>query len=64
MKTITLSLYHPWGTTAYCVECWYRSTLLRSFEGHEHKALLELAKAWAIINGYTHAMHRNVRSKL
>lgn len=64
-KTVTLSAYHPWGTAkSYCVECWYRFNLLRTFEGDDFNELMNMAKAWAIINGYTHLNHRNVRSKL
>lgn len=64
MKTVTLSAYHPWGSNAYYIECWYRDKMLRSFEGHEYQALLELAKAWSIINGFTHWRNSGTKGKL
>jgi hypothetical protein len=64
MKTIKLRSYHPWGTNAYAVDMFYRRDLIKTFEGHDYDALLATAKAWALIQGFTHYAHSGERGTL
>lgn len=64
MKTVTLSSYHPWGSSAYCIDLFYRNNVIKSFEGHDYDTLKQMANAWALINGFTHARNGGARWKL
>jgi hypothetical protein len=64
MKTVTAVFYHPWGSSAYCIDLWYYEKKLRTFEGHDLDELRALAKAWAIIKGFTHMKQDKARWKL
>jgi hypothetical protein len=64
MKTVTLSAYHPWGSSAYCLDLYYRHDVIKAFEGHHYDTLYKMAKAWALINGFTHYRQGGVKGKL
>jgi hypothetical protein len=64
MKTITISAYHPWGASHYRIELIYRHDVIKTFESHDYDTLVATAKAWAIINGYTHWANSGTRGKL
>ena len=61
MKTATIDVYQVWGTGYCCADVLYRGKILKridaskldSAQGHVN-GLLELAKAWAFNNGFTH----------
>jgi hypothetical protein len=64
MKTVTLSTYHPWGSSGYAFDLFYRNKLIKTFEGHEYDTLYKMAKAWALVQGFTHYRHSGTMGAL
>lgn len=63
-KTITILVNVPHGTTScVVVELWYRNKLRHSVSGPKGcvKWLVDIAKDWACINGFTHVKFLAVR---
>ena len=65
MKTISFYIYRPWGTRrGYCVDLHYGRDSVADFEGEDLDHLLTMAKAWALIQGFTHYKQDGLKVKL
>jgi hypothetical protein len=65
MKTVSFYIYRPWGTRrGYTVDLHYGRDRVSDFEGDDLDALLTTAKAWALIQGFTHYKQQGERHKL
>ena len=64
MKTVTLNAYHPWGSSATAIDLEYRNKTIKHFEGHDYDTLYKMAKAWALVQGFTHYAHSGTRGTL
>ena len=67
MKTVTAVFYRTWGSfNVKRIDLYYgnKPDPIKSFDGHDLDELRALAKAWAIINGFTHMKQDKARWKL
>jgi hypothetical protein len=65
-KTVTAAFYRAWGShNSKHIDLYYRKgDPIKSFDGHDLDELRALARAWAIINGFTHMAQGGSRWKL
>jgi hypothetical protein len=63
-KTANFNAYHPWGSSAYCVDVRYFNKVLKTFDGDDYDVCVMAAKAWALIQGFTHYTQGGERGEL